>query len=133
VGALFPELAVGRVALAPGEWRDLGGASVPPPEGRTLCVAAVARPELFVVQVEAQTGARTEMMAFPDHYEFGPADVKAMRARAGDRTVVVTEKDAVKLQPHRAALEPVRVLTQALRWEAGEAALTGIVTAAKGP
>jgi len=39
----------------------------------------------------------------------------------------------VKLQPHRTALEPVRVLTQALRWEEGEVVVAGIVTAVKGP
>lgn len=133
VRARFPRMAVGRVALGPAGWRDFAGASGPPPEGPTLSVAAVARPELFAAQVEAETGARSELMAFPDHHEFGPADVKAMRARARGRTVVVTEKDAVKLEPQRSALEPVRVFTEALRWESGEVVLTELVTAAKGP
>ena len=84
--------------------------------------------------MEAATGAPTELLAFPDHHEFTPDDVEILRARAGERTVVVTEKDAVKLQRYGATLgRTVRILSQALRWEAGEAALTTLVTALKGP
>jgi tetraacyldisaccharide 4'-kinase len=134
VAALFPALVLGRAALVPHGWQTLGGAPAPAPEGPTLAVTAVARPESFAVQLEAATGAPTELLAFPDHHEFTPDDVKAMRARAGERTVVVTEKDAVKLQPYEAMLGPaLRVLSLSLRWEAGEAALVGLVTAVRGP
>lgn len=134
VAALFPALLVGRVALVPHGWHSLDGAPAPAPEGPTLAVTAVARPESFAAQLEAATGAPTELLAFPDHHEFTHDDVKAMRARAGERTVVVTEKDAVKLQPHETALGPaLRVLSLSLRWEAGEAALAGLVTAVRGP
>jgi len=116
VAALFPALVPaarpGRVALVPHGWHSVDGAPAPAPEGPTLAVTAVARPESFAVQVEAATGAPIELLAFPDHHEFTPDDVKAMRARAGERTVVVTEKDAVKLQPYEAVLGPaLRVLS----------------------
>ncbi|NJD19290.1 MAG: tetraacyldisaccharide 4'-kinase, partial [Gemmatimonadetes bacterium] len=123
VAALFPELRVARAALVPDGWQHLDGTPAPPPEGPTLAVTAVARPELFSAQVAAATGGPAELMAFADHHEFVSSDVEAMRARARQRTLVVTEKDAVKLHPHQGALEPVRVLAQALRWEAGEAEL----------
>ncbi len=134
VAALFPELVVGRVALVPHGWHSLGGAPATAPEGPILAVTAVARPEPFAVQLEAVTGKPTEILAFPDHHEFTPRDVKVLRARAGERTVVVTEKDAVKLQPYEAMLGPtLRVLSLALRWEAGEADVAGLVTGRKEP
>jgi len=130
VAARFPHLAVAVVALLAGSWQDLDGAPTPAPAGPTLAVAAVARPDAFAVQVEGATGEEAELLPFPDHHAFAEADVRAMRERAGARTVVVTEKDAVKLVPYRTLLEPVRVLTQSLRWERGGDAVTRLVTAA---
>ena len=124
----FPHLTLGQAALVPGGWQDLAGNPAPPPEGPVLAVAAVARPEAFEVHVESETGQEAELMAFPDHHDFRPEDVRAMRARAGQRTVVVTEKDAVKLLLHPTTLGPVRVLVQTLRWESGEEAVTQLVT-----
>ena len=125
----FPHLTMGQAALVPGGWQDLAGNPAPPPDGPVLAVAAVARPEAFEVHVESETGQKAELMAFPDHHDFRLEDVRAMRARAGERTVVVTEKDAVKLQLLKTTLGPVRVLVQTLRWEAGEEAVTQLVTA----
>jgi tetraacyldisaccharide 4'-kinase len=128
VARTHPRLPAGVAALLPGGWEDLGGGSGARPTGPVLAVAAVARPEAFAEQVLRVVGASTELMAFPDHHPFGEADARAIRARAGDRTVVVTEKDAVKLQRFAALLEPVRVMVQALVWEAGEEALAEMVT-----
>ena len=50
-------------------------------------------------------------------------DVERMRALAGDRPLVVTEKDAVKLAAHAEALGSAYVLTEELRWAWGEDAL----------
>lgn len=134
VSGLFPGVVTGRLALLPGAWEDLDGARASPPRGPTLAVAALARPEAFAAQVEAATGEPTELVAFPDHHGFTLDDVKALRARAGERTVVVTEKDGVKLQPFAAPLgHNVRVLEQSLCWEAGEAEIARLVTDGKGP
>ena len=103
--------------------------AAPPPEGAILAVAAVARPECFAVQVAAQTTRGVELMAFPDHHGYDEDDAGVMRARAGERTVVVTVKDAVKLQPFASILGTVRVLAQAPRWEAGETDVTNLITA----
>jgi tetraacyldisaccharide 4'-kinase len=131
---LFPGLAVTRVALVPCGWQHLDGTPAPPPEGPALAVTSVARPEAFAVQVGREIGTPPELLAFPDHHEFTAADVKALRARAGKRTVVVTEKDAVKLLAWDATLGPsLRVLPQALRWDAGEADLARLVTTVGGP
>lgn len=128
VSALFPHLKVAVASLLPGGWQDLGGVPAAPPEGRILAVAAVARPEAFAAHVAEETGADVELVPFPDHHAFTAAEVKTLRARAGERTVVVTEKDAVKLEGHQTILGPVRVLSQRLSWEAGEGAVTELVT-----
>ncbi|GMV07808.1 MAG: hypothetical protein AMXMBFR53_40830 [Gemmatimonadota bacterium] len=128
VSGRFPHLAVAVAALLPGHWQDLSGAPAGAPTGPTLAVAAVARPDAFAVQVEEAIGVEAELVPFPDHHAFTEVEVRAMRQRAGTRTVVVTEKDAVKLVPYRTLLEPVRVLTQSLRWERGEDAVTRLVT-----
>jgi len=129
VAARHPHLRVARAALADAVWQDLAGAAAPAPEGPTLAVASVARPLAFARQVESETGAPVTLAPFPDHHEFTHRDVQAMRRKAGERTVVVTEKDAVKLCPYQADLEPVRVLAQTLRWEAGEDAVMELLAA----
>jgi len=132
VRAAYPHLLVAVVALLPGGWQALDGAPAAAPEGPTLAVAGVAHPEAFAAQVEAVTGVPTELVAFPDHHPYSDADAGAIRTRAGARTVVTTEKDAVKLQVRAALLGPVRVLVQALTWEAGGEELAELVTSVAG-
>lgn len=123
LGRRHPHLQLARVRMATGRWLDLDGREVQGPGGEVLAAAGVARPEAFRAQVEERVGVAVPLLAFPDHHAFTAVDVGAMRAHAGSGTVVVTEKDAVKLRPFRAALEPVRVLAQTLVWEEGERAL----------
>lgn len=130
VTAEHGHLTLAVVALVPGPWQDLQGGPADPPEGPTLCAAAVARPDAFAAQVAAASGSDTELVSFPDHHDYTAADAEALRARAGTRTLVVTEKDAVKLMDLATHLGPVRVLTQTLQWEEGEDALTTLVTSA---
>lgn len=124
----FPHLVVGVAALVPGPWQGLDGRPAPPPEGALLAAAGVARPEAFSAQVEAHTGRPVELAAFPDHHAFSASDAGALRARAGIRTVVVTEKDAVKLSAHAHLLGPVRVLSSTVAWEEEEAEVRRLVT-----
>jgi len=131
VARRFPLVELGRVAFVTGGWQDLSGRAAPLPEGPVLAATAVARPECFAVQAASEAGGGVELMAFPDHHEFDARDAGVMRSRAGERTVVVTEKDAVKLQPFESILEPVRVLAQTLRWEAGESAVANLITAGR--
>ena len=121
-------LTTGVVALLPGGWQDLGGRPSTPPVGSTVSVAAVARPEAFAAQVAASTGNDTELISFPDHHDYREDEVRTLQARAGGRTIVVTEKDAVKLERFAAHLGPVRVLVQTLNWEEGEANLRALIT-----
>jgi tetraacyldisaccharide 4'-kinase len=136
VAAGWPLVGLARAFLAPAGWRHLDGSLAPPPEGPVLVATAVADPESVQVAVRAALAAEVapgghvpepELVAFPDHHVFRPREVEALVSRAGSRTVVVTEKDAVKLLDHHAVLSRVRVLALDLRWEAGEDAVEALV------
>ncbi len=90
------------VEIRMGGWRDLDGASIAAPQGDVVAVCAIARPGPFVAGLGALLPeARIEAMTYADHYEYGARDVSALLERLGDRTVVCTAKDAVKLSRFR--------------------------------
>ena len=124
-----PGTAVGVVALLPGGWATLDGAAAEAPAGPVLAIAGVARPEAFASQVEGATGGQVELLAYPDHHAFTEKEARGFRARAHGRTLVVTEKDAVKLVDFESLLGPARVMVQGIRWEEGEDALTALIVA----
>jgi len=92
-----------------------------------LAVCGVGRPEAFRSSTVALVGGEVELMAFPDHHPFGPADVERIRRRAGGRPVVLTEKDAVKLGRHASEIRPALVLLEQPRWSWGEAELDAVL------
>ena len=118
----------GQVAeLCMGGWRDLEGAAAEAPVGDVLAVSSIARPQSFLAGLQALLpGARAEVAAFADHHPYTARDVAALLGRRGDRAVVCTAKDAVKLasfpdmRPHcrvvgfRVAGDPQEPLRSAL-------------------
>lgn len=87
-----------RVHLRPGAWLDRRfrtRAGSPP--GPAMAVAAVGRPDDFFDQVEGVGVELADAIAFPDHHPYTPAEATALREEAGDRPIVTTAKDAVKL------------------------------------
>ena len=58
---------------------------------RVRALAGIGDPERFFADLSA-CGLRVDGRALPDHYHFRPADL----AHAGDRPLLMTEKDAVK-------------------------------------
>ena len=63
---------------------------------RVLAVCGIGNPEAFRGTLEG-LGAQVTLKAFPDHHAYTEADVAAVNA-LGAETVVITEKDAVKLE-----------------------------------
>ncbi len=128
-------LTVARVRLQPGGWTDLDGAPTTAPGPGAVVVTAVAEPESVLALAERVSEGRQassfDLTAFPDHHEF--TDIDLRRIVAGGRSLIVTEKDAMKLRERRDVLgdTPVHVLTLVVRWEAGEtdvrARLAGLV------
>ena len=85
-----------------GDWRDLAGGPASAPDEDVLAVCSIARPRAFAAGLEALLpGARIELVAYPDHHEYTAGDVAALLARRAGRTIVCTDKDAVKLVAHR--------------------------------
>nr|MCU0623805.1 tetraacyldisaccharide 4'-kinase [Gemmatimonadaceae bacterium] len=94
-----------------------------------LAVAGIGDPHAFAAQL-AQAGLRPTLRAFEDHHPYDDADVAALGRAAGDRPVVTTLKDAVKLSPRwpRTA-PPLRYVSQRVVVEDGGAALDGALAA----
>lgn len=80
---------------------DERGAPAPRPSRPFVAVCGIARPESFRMALAELDLAPAELLAFPDHRRYRPADVAKITAavrRAGDDVAIVTtEKDAVKL------------------------------------
>ncbi len=91
--------------------KNLGGKDV-------LAVASLADPAPFVAQLE-QSGARVELSSFPDHYTFTEDDVATILERAGDRMIVMTRKEAVKLRDLISGGSRIHVLDQEVVIESG--------------
>jgi tetraacyldisaccharide 4'-kinase len=62
-----------------------------------VAVATLADPRPFLEQL-ASFGARVEPLVFPDHHEFGGADLQRILGRSRDRPLVMTWKEGVKLE-----------------------------------
>lgn len=81
-------------------FRALDGGQQQRDLGREPYVVAcgVAHPGQVAMTVQSFLGyPPEEVLVFPDHHAFGEADLRSLRARAGDMRVVVTAKDAVKI------------------------------------
>jgi len=131
-------LPVVRARLLPDGWTDLHGSPASPPEGPVLAACSIARPESFGRILREVGSASVDLAAFPDHHEYDLADVadlgrrlESLRGGASGGTLVVTEKDAVKLAPFADALPETRVLALRVEMEEGEI-LARLLTALDG-
>jgi tetraacyldisaccharide 4'-kinase len=117
----WPGRVAGVVSLeAGGFWRLDGEAPVPAPAGDVLAVCGIARPDAFAAAVREAVRGDVELLAFADHHAYDRADAERIRRRAGGRAIVMTEKDAVKLERWGEDLGEGLVLRDRLRWERGE-------------
>ncbi|RMF16243.1 MAG: tetraacyldisaccharide 4'-kinase [Candidatus Dadabacteria bacterium] len=101
---LFPELP--RFAFGYRGLRFLPA----PPRPPVAALAAIAQPETFFSLLERQGISLAHRFALPDHDPLGPhtrRDVRRICQRKGIRTLVVTEKDAVKIDATRLPVDMV--------------------------
>ena len=93
-----------------------------------IAAAGIADPASFSAQVRA-TGAGVQLLAYQDHHGYPPADVARLAQAAKDADyVVVTEKDAVKLQDRWPTDAPEPLVAElALRWELNGAAVERVL------
>jgi tetraacyldisaccharide 4'-kinase len=124
--AHYGDAPVAIAHLAPaGWWRN--GVRTDAPAGEAVLVSAVAdwRP---VAAHAAAAGARvSEVVTFPDHHAFDAADVERLGRLAGQRAIVTTGKDYVKLRAFRRTAD-VWVIGLELRLESGAAAVESALT-----
>jgi tetraacyldisaccharide 4'-kinase len=99
-----------KVAFVPDGWTDLSGRNAEGPQGDCFGVTGIGDPGGFAQVLREATGAPAEILPYPDHHDYDWADVHQILDRARGRTVVTTEKDAVKLAAFGSRLGHVRVI-----------------------
>jgi tetraacyldisaccharide 4'-kinase len=129
--AIAPGVPVAECWLAPDALVPLGPdpTSAPAAGDPVLAVAALADPGPFAENLRGM-GLAVELAAFPDHHAFDAAEAAALLARAAGRAIVMTHKDAVKLRDLLPPSARAWVLTQRVRFTAGEDALLRALDAA---
>jgi hypothetical protein len=91
-------------SLGPPVAMDAGGHLTLESGVRVLAVTGIARPHRFLHDLRAQAWNVADTMLFRDHHAFSERDVATIVKRARDcdaRAVLTTEKDFVRLLPHR--------------------------------
>jgi tetraacyldisaccharide 4'-kinase len=116
----WPGRMAGVLALVAGDLVRWDDELAETPTGDVVAACAIARPEVFADKVRDVTGRAVELVAFPDHHPFDRRDAVRLRRAAGSRTVIVTEKDAVKLSSWIDELGDTLILRDWLRWDRGE-------------
>ena len=117
-----------RIAFETSGWADLEGRPTSPPRGEDLvAVTSVADPEQFEEMVRRETSAAVHSLAFRDHHVFRLSDIRRIVERASDRSIVTTEKDAVKLNEFSEMLPATYVLRLRVAWEAGQEDLMTLI------
>ncbi len=90
-------LAVVREAAPQRTFADLAGNPVPSPAGPVVLASGLGNPLGFELDARQLGLAVRVSLRFPDHHHFTAAEATAIARLAGDASVVVTAKDAVKL------------------------------------
>lgn len=103
-----PTVSIVECSLTPSRLRRLTSTDSAPTDDvrgldwldgrRILAVAALADPRPFFGHLREHAG-EVESVAFPDHHAFSAEEATDLVRRAGERVMVITHKDAVKLRP----------------------------------
>jgi tetraacyldisaccharide 4'-kinase len=109
-----------KVAFVPQGWMNMDGDEVPCPEGEYLALAGIGDPESFSRVLKEVTGRGGDLLPFPDHHEYSWSDLQTAQDLARGRTLVTTEKDAIRLEPYRKQLKDLRILRLRVEVLAGE-------------
>jgi len=93
---------VGAPIVAGGQFAADHGSPEPP--ARVVALAGIASPARFFADLRGAGYSVVETLAFADHHPYSAADVRRIFERAvvaGAAAVLTTEKDFVRLLPHR--------------------------------
>lgn len=109
-----------------------GGASRSPSDlagVEILAVASLADPSPFVENLRG-AGARVELLAYPDHHDFDRADADRITRVRGNRPLLMTRKDAVKLRKWIPEGADAFILEQKVEMEQGGDLLDEVLSGA---
>jgi len=133
------ERPVARIHLRPSglrtlrSWGEAGAetAEEARTDGPIRVASGVGDPDSVVAAVRALGLEVSDRADFPDHHDFTKADLD--RIRGGGHTLVVTEKDAIKLHALAPDAEDILVLEQEVVVEQGEDLLVELLTRLPAP
>ena len=132
IAKVVPWAKYGQIHFRVSDWADLVGSSVEAPKGDVLVVTSIAEPESFLDMVRSEGLDPVITSSFPDHHEFSETDVLQIRGAARNRTLVTTEKDAVKLRRFFHLLPHCYVLRIQPEWESGREEVMALISGALG-
>lgn len=125
---------VGRCALRPDSPvpvnRAARAAAVPDP---AVGLAGIMKPRLFFEQLRRRWPRLVALHSFGDHGEPARVRLEAILRSAGDRGILCTLKDAVRLAPRVGEATPLWYVEDVVEWEAGASTIRERVLAAAGP
>lgn len=92
-----------RRSLGTPSWLEVDAepSTLPVAGDTVVAVAGIAAPERFGRALEAQGWRVAELIGFPDHHAYRARDLARIASAAAGRPVLTTDKDAVRLLPHR--------------------------------
>lgn len=132
IAKVAPCAKYGRIHLRVSDWTDLEGSPVVAPRGDVLVVTSIAEPESFLDMVRSEGLDPVITFPFPDHHEFSETDVLQIRNASRNRTLVTTEKDAVKLRRFSRPLPHCYVLRIQPEWESGREEVMALISGVLG-
>ncbi len=105
---------------------------VVPPQTKEPCLAfcGIARPQNFIDQLRAAGVALAGMRSFRDHHRYSADDIRQLlrlRDQHSAAAFVTTEKDAINLDGHLEALQPIHVVQARMQLQNAPAVLEFIL------
>ncbi len=99
-------------------------------KGRCFAFCGIARPANFFEQLRAGGATVAGTRSFSDHHPYTEPDVRkllALHRRHGAEAFVTTEKDAINLRSHAAALAPLYVIPLRVQLQQAESGVTAML------
>ena len=111
-------------------WRVTRDIVAPQTDEPCLAFCGIARPQNFVAQLRAAGVMLAGTRSFRDHHRYSTEDIRQLlrlRKQRGATAFVTTEKDAVNLDGHLEALQPIHVVPVRMRLHNAAAVLEFIL------
>jgi len=111
-------------------WRVTRDIVAPQTKEPCLAFCGIARPQNFIAQLRAAGVMLAGTRSFRDHHRYSAEDVRQLlrlRKQHGATAFVTTEKDAVNLDGHLEALQPIHVVPVRMRLHNAAAVLQFIL------